>query len=94
MVTGHTTCGMHMVLRMTTATVGISGVEDQLWLVGFMSFDLGYFDEDEGRVEPTKNPFLPERGGRENCKPCLRYKVLPMSPERTQDCLAVVRVLR
>ena len=27
------------------------------WLVSFLDFDLGYFDEVEGRVEPGPNPF-------------------------------------
>jgi putative transposase len=45
--------------------VGIREVSDRIWLVSFMEFDLGYFDEDENRVEPAENPFLP--------------KVLPMS---------------
>ncbi len=45
--------------------VGIREVSDQIWLVSFMNFDLGYFDEDECRVEPVDNPFVP--------------KVLPMS---------------
>ena len=46
--------------------VGICEVADKIWLVSFMDIDLGYFDEDEGRVEPTENPFI--------------TKVLPMSP--------------
>jgi len=46
--------------------VGIREVSDKIWLVSFMEFDLGYFDEDEARVEPAENPFRP--------------KVLPMSP--------------
>jgi len=44
---------------------GIREVNDNIWLVSFMQFDLGYFDEDECRVEPIDNPFAP--------------KVLPMS---------------
>jgi len=32
-----------------------------------MDYDLGFFDRDEGRVEPAPNPFVPE-------------KVLTMSP--------------
>jgi putative transposase len=32
-------------------------VDDKLWLVSFMDYDLGYFDEDNGRVEPIENPF-------------------------------------
>lgn len=48
--------------------VGIREVEDQIWLVSFLDYDLGFFDHREGRVEPTENPFTPE-------------KVLTMSPE-------------
>jgi hypothetical protein len=32
-------------------------VEEKIWLVSFLDFDLGYFDEKEGRVEPGPNPF-------------------------------------
>jgi len=48
--------------------VGLREVEDQVWLVSFLDFDLGFFDREEGQVEPAPNPFLPE-------------KVLTMSPE-------------
>ena len=37
--------------------VGIREVEDQIWLVSFLDFDLGYFDEEGCRVEPIENPF-------------------------------------
>ena len=47
---------------------GIREVDDQVWLVSFLDFDLGFFDREEGRVEPAPNPFEPE-------------KVLTMSPE-------------
>ena len=48
--------------------VGIREVADQVWLVSFMHYDLGFFDRDENRVEPVGlNPFAP--------------KVLPMSSE-------------
>ena len=40
--------------------VGIREVSDKIWLVGFMEFDLGFFDEDERRVEPAANPFVPK----------------------------------
>ena len=46
--------------------VGIREVGDKIWLVSFMESDLGFFDEDERRVEPAVNPFI--------------QKVLPMSP--------------
>ncbi len=48
--------------------VGIREVEDQIWLVSFMDYDLGYFDNERGRVEPGPNPFAPD-------------KVLTMCPE-------------
>ena len=41
-------------------TIGIREVADRIWLVSFMEYDLGFFDEDVGRVEPATNPFLPE----------------------------------
>ena len=37
--------------------IGIREVEDRIWLVSFLDYDLGFFDQDEGRVEPTTNPF-------------------------------------
>jgi len=40
--------------------VGIREVADKIWLVSFLEYDLGFFDEDVGRVEPTTNPFVPE----------------------------------
>ena len=47
--------------------VGVKQVSDQIWLVTFMQYDLGYFDDETCRLEPIENPFGP--------------KVLPMSPE-------------
>ena len=43
-------------------TVGIREVADQIWLVSFMHYDLGFFDKDEGRIEPAPNPFAPVKG--------------------------------
>ena len=48
-------------------TVGIKQTEDRIWLVSFMDYDLGYFDDEACRLEPLANPFGP--------------KVLPMSSE-------------
>jgi putative transposase len=45
---------------------GIEQVSDRIWLVTFMDYDLGYFDDETCRLEPLENPFGP--------------KVLPMSP--------------
>jgi putative transposase len=33
----------------------------RIWLVSFLHFDLGFFDHQEGRVEPAPNPFAPEQ---------------------------------
>ncbi|HEY7501240.1 MAG TPA: hypothetical protein VH740_22155 [Vicinamibacterales bacterium] len=42
-------------------------VGERIWLVTFMRYDLGYFDDETCRLEPIENPFAP--------------KLLPMSPE-------------
>ena len=47
--------------------VGVTQVGDRIWLVTFMQYDLGYFDDEVGRLEPIANPFGP--------------KVLPMCSE-------------
>jgi putative transposase len=40
--------------------VGVREMEDQIWLVSFLDFDLGYFDKERDRVEPGPNPFVPD----------------------------------
>ena len=47
--------------------VGVKQVADQVWLVSFMHYDLGFFDNESSRVECADNPF--------------GAKVLPMAPE-------------
>jgi len=37
--------------------MGVKEVNDGIWLVSFMDFDLGYFDEDSSNFEPLDNPF-------------------------------------
>ena len=39
--------------------VGLREVEDQVWLVSFLDYDLGFFDQEQDRVEPAPNPFAP-----------------------------------
>ena len=46
--------------------VGVKQVSDNIWLISFMQYDLGYFDHQTCRLEPIENPFS--------------VKVLPMSP--------------
>lgn len=40
--------------------VGVKEVDDKIWLVSFMKYDLGYFDEDSAKLEPLEYPFVPE----------------------------------
>ena len=40
--------------------VGVRQVSDRLWLVTFMQYDLGYFDDETCRLEPIENPFGPK----------------------------------
>jgi hypothetical protein len=46
--------------------VGVKEVSERIWLVTFMDYDLGFFDDETCRLESAINPFEP--------------KVLPMSP--------------
>jgi putative transposase len=46
--------------------VGIKQVEERIWLVSFMQYDLGYFDDETCRIESATNPFV--------------AKLSPMSP--------------
>ena len=39
--------------------VGIKQVDERIWLVSFMDYDLGYFDDETCRLEPLQNPFGP-----------------------------------
>ena len=47
--------------------VGVTQVGDRIWLVSFMQYDLGYFDDETCRLEPIQNPF--------------GSSLLPISPE-------------
>jgi len=38
--------------------VGIREVSDKIWLVSFMDYDLGFFDEESNKVDPAENPFM------------------------------------
>ena len=37
--------------------MGTQRVGEHVWLVTFRQHDLGYFDDEAGRVEPIENPF-------------------------------------
>ena len=48
--------------------LGIKEVDDGIWLVSFMQYDLGYFDLEQRTLQPLDNPFGP--------------RLSPMSSER------------
>ena len=67
--------------------VGVRQVEDDVWLVSFMDYDLGYFDLESNKVQALDNPFGPKVLGvwavkSVNhvlgilCKPCDRFTPL------------------
>ena len=58
---------VHLSTVFACQRVGVSQVGEHLWLVGFMDYDLGYFDDETCRLEPIENPFW--------------RKLLPMCPE-------------
>ena len=37
--------------------VGVKQISDRVWLVSFMQYDLGYFDDETCRIESAENPF-------------------------------------
>ncbi len=57
--------------------VGIREVEDQIWLVSFLDYDLSYFDNERGRVEPGPNPFAPDKV-LIMCPECTNLKLVPV----------------
>jgi putative transposase len=69
-----TTCGricfqrrkVNLSLVFAGQDVGVRQVDEHVWLVTFMHYDLGYFDDETCRLEPIANPFA--------------SKVLPMCP--------------
>ena len=41
-------------------SLGVTQVGERIWLVTFMQYDLGYFDDETCRLEPIENPFGPK----------------------------------
>jgi len=68
-----TTCGricdQRRKINVSQVSAGQKGgqTDEHIWLVSFMHYDLGYFDDETCRLEPIENPFGPS--------------LLPMSPE-------------
>jgi hypothetical protein len=58
--------------------LGIKQLDDHFWLVSFMHYELGYFDDETCRIEPIANHSA------QRCYPCARYKPSPVCPEWTR----------
>jgi len=65
-------------LKLSTALagqkLGIKEVDEGIWVVSLMQYDLGYFDLEQKTLQPST-----ARSPRD-CHPCLRYGPLPMCP--------------
>jgi transposase InsO family protein len=63
-----TTCGrlclyrkkINLSVSLAGQAVGIKEVDDGIWLVSFMNYDLGYIDLEEKTLQPLENPFGPK----------------------------------
>ena len=62
-------CSNHLSQVFAEQKVGVKQTAEHIWLVSFMDYDLGYFDDETCRLEPIEDPFGP--------------KLSPMSPEWT-----------
>ena len=61
----HPICAEQPIFANNLRIDSIKEVDDGIWLVSFMCYDLGYIDLEEKTLQPLENPFGP--------------KVLPMS---------------
>jgi hypothetical protein len=57
--------------------LGIKEVDEGIWLVSFIDYDLGYTDLEQKTLQPVDDPLGL------GCHPCLRYVLSPMCPGRT-----------
>ena len=63
-----TTCGricldnkkIHLSTVFAGHDVGLRQVEEDVWLVSFMDYDMGYFDLESRKVNAIENPFGPK----------------------------------
>jgi hypothetical protein len=49
--------------------LGVTLIADDIWLVGYMDYDSGFFDKDVNRIEPVgENPFAPKVSYERGCQ--------------------------
>jgi len=52
--------GEHRLAHEASQAVSLKEVEEGIWLVSFMNYDLGYVDLEETTLQPLDNPFGPK----------------------------------
>jgi hypothetical protein len=48
---------IHISKAMSNQPVGVKQVDQGIWQVDFMSYTIGYFDEDSRKFSPNDDPF-------------------------------------
>ena len=48
---------VHLSTVFAGQNVGVKQVEDNIWIVSFMKYDLGFFDHEKKKIEPIPDPF-------------------------------------
>jgi transposase InsO family protein len=51
---------IHISTALAGQTLGIKEVDDDIWLVSFMDYDLGYVELEQRTLQPLDNPFGPK----------------------------------
>jgi transposase InsO family protein len=51
---------IHVSTALAGQTLGIKEVDDDIWLVSFMDYDLGYIELEQRTLQPLDNPFGPK----------------------------------
>jgi len=51
---------IHISTALAGQTLGIKEVDDYIWLVSFMDYDLGYIELEQRTLQPLDNPFGPK----------------------------------
>jgi transposase InsO family protein len=51
---------IHISTALAGQTLGIKEVDDDIWLVSFMGYDLGYIELEQRTLQPLDNPFGPK----------------------------------
>jgi hypothetical protein len=61
-----TACG-RICMRRKKINVGLKEIEDDIWLVSFMHYHLGYIDLEQKTLQPPDNPFGPRLSPMSKC---------------------------